>query len=148
MSENRVPPVALALGLGGLIPFIVCAAALALDVRLPVIDDPARALLGYGAVILSFLGGVRWGFALRMLDDGLRAQALVISVVPSIVAWLTLLAPVMMGLAVMPLLFLLLGLADRRLTDVGAPAWYARLRVLLTSIVVLTLLAALVAATF
>jgi Protein of unknown function (DUF3429) len=148
MSQSRIPPVALALGIGGLIPFVACAAAVALDVRLPVIDDPARALLGYGAVILSFLGGVRWGFALRMLDDGLRAQALVISVVPSIVAWLTLLAPVMMGLAVMPLLFLLLGLADRRLTDVGAPAWYARLRVLLTSIVVLTLLAALVAATF
>jgi hypothetical protein len=143
MSDDRIPPVALALGLGGLVPFVACGTALALDIRLPPIDDPARALLAYAAVILSFLGGARWGFALRMNDSGLQARALTLSVLPSIAAWLTLLAPVLMGLAVMPLMFLLMGLADRRLPDIGAPAWYARLRVLLTAIVVATLLGAL-----
>jgi hypothetical protein len=144
VSEDRIPPAALVLGLGGLIPFIACGATVAFDFGLPIIDDPARALLAYAAVILSFLGGVRWGFALRMGDAGLQARSLALSVAPSIAAWLTLLAPVMMGLVTMPLMFLLMGLADRRLPDVGAPAWYARLRTLLTAVVVVTLLGAVV----
>ncbi len=109
---------------------------------MPLIDDPARALLGYAAVILSFLGGVRWGFALRMADPGLQARAFTLSVGPSIAAWATLLAPTLMGLAVMPALFLMLGLADMRMTTVGAPLWYRRLRILLTTIVVIALLGA------
>jgi Protein of unknown function (DUF3429) len=143
MSEDRIPPAALGLGLGGLIPFVTCAAAVAFDIKLPLIDDPARALLAYGAVILSFLGGIRWGFALRMQDERLQAAAFGLSVGPSIAAWLTLLAPVMMGLAVLPVLFLLLGLADRQLPRVGAPLWFARLRTLLTGVVVLALIGAL-----
>lgn len=141
-EDVRIPPAALLLGLGGLIPFIACAASVAADWPLPLIDDPARALLGYAAVILSFLGGVRWGFALRMADAGLQARAFALSVGPSIAAWLTLLAPTLMGLAAMPALFLMLGVADMRMTDIGAPIWYRRLRLLLTAIVVVALLAA------
>ncbi len=51
-----------------------------------------------------------------------------------------LLAPTLMGLAAMPALFLMLGLADMRMTDIGAPLWYRRLRLLLTTIVVIALL--------
>ena len=141
-DNGRIPLAALVLGLGGLIPFVACAAALVFDIRLPLLDDPARAILGYAAVILSFLGGVRWGFALRMTDPGLQARAFALSVGPSIAAWLTLLAPTLMGLAVMPALFLMLGLADTRLTEIGAPHWYRRLRILLTAVVVICLLAA------
>ncbi len=141
-GDDRIPLAALVLGLGGLIPFVACAVSVATGWRLPLIDDPVRALLGYAAVILSFLGGVRWGFALRMADPGLQARAFVLSVGPSIAAWLTLLAPTLMGLAVMPALFLMLGLADMRMTTVGAPFWYRRLRLLLTAIVVIALLAA------
>ena len=121
-DESRIPPAALILGLGGLIPFAACAAALLGNWSLPLIDDPARAMLGYAAVILSFLGGVRWGFALRMADSGLQARAFALSVGPSIAAWLTLLAPTLLGLAAMPALFLMLGIADMRMTEVGAPA--------------------------
>jgi hypothetical protein len=141
MTDDRIPPAALWLGLGGLVPFAACAAAVVFDLGLPLIGDPARALAGYGAVILSFLGGARWGFALRMQDSGLQARAFALAVCPSIAGWLLLLAPPPLALAASPVLFLLLGLADRRMTDVGAPAWYARLRTLLTAIVVLTLLA-------
>ncbi len=141
-GDERIPLAALILGLGGLIPFVACAAALVIGLSLPLIDDPARALLAYAAVILSFLGSVRWGFALRMADTGLQARAFALSVGPSIAAWLTLLAPTLMGLAIMPALFLMLGIADVRMTEVGAPQWYRRLRILLTAIVVIALLAA------
>jgi hypothetical protein len=146
MNDHRIPPAALWLGLGGLIPFVACGAAVAVDLALPVIGDPMRALVGYGAVILSFLGGARWGFALRMQDAGLQARAFLLAVCPSIAGWLLLLAPPPLALAASPILFLLLGVADRRLTEIGAPLWYARLRTLLTSIVVLTLFGALLRA--
>ncbi len=148
MTDDRIPPAALALGLGGLIPFIFCAVAVGFDARLPLIGEPVRALVGYGAAILSFLGGVRWGFALRIADGGLQARAFTLSVLPSIAAWLLLLAPPAMALAAMPIMFLLLGIADRRMTNVGAPAWFARLRTLLTAIVVLSLLGAVAGLAF
>ena len=141
-GDDRIPPAALLLGLGGLVPFVACAVSVATGWRLPLIDDPARALLGYAAAILSFLGGVRWGFALRMTDPGLQARAFALSVGPPIAAWLMLLAPTLMGLAAMPALFLMLGLADLRMTTVGAPPWYGRLRLPLTGLVVVALLAA------
>ena len=48
------------LGYGGAIPFLGGGILVTCDVRLPGIEVPA-ALLYYGAVILSFLGGLHWG---------------------------------------------------------------------------------------
>jgi hypothetical protein len=137
---DTIPRTALALGLGGLLPFLACAVAIWTGWCLPLVEDPARAMVAYGAVILSFLGGVRWGFALRMGDEGLQARALILSVCPSIAAWLLLLGPTLMALAALPMLILLLGLADLQLTQIGAPLWYGALRRWLTASVVLLLL--------
>ncbi len=41
-GDDRIPPAALLLGLGGLIPFVACALALATGWSLPLIDDPGR----------------------------------------------------------------------------------------------------------
>jgi hypothetical protein len=77
-----------------------------------------------------------------MADSGLQARELVVSVVPSIAAWLLLLAPPVTALAIMPVLFVVLGIADRGLVRHGAPAWFATLRMLLTTIVTIVLLVA------
>ncbi len=142
MTDERIPPSALLLGLGGLIPFLACVIVIWAGITLPLIDDPARAMVAYGAVILSFLGGVRWGFALRIADTGLQARALSISVAPSIAAWFTLLGPTMMGLVMLPVMILLLGFADEHLPKIGVPVWYRKLRRVLTAAVVLACLAA------
>merc|ERR1719270_1692766 len=56
---RHAPPPALGLGLAGLIPFMAAPAYMYnAGVFLPSI---ATAQLTYGATILSFLGGVRWG---------------------------------------------------------------------------------------
>lgn len=144
MDDHKIPPVALLLSLAGLVPFVAGAAMLLSGVRISVIDDPARALLGYGAVILSFLGGVRWGFALRISDPGLQTRAFVIAVSPAIIAWLLLLLPTLMGLVMLPIFFLLRGVADEQLPGLGAPEWYRRLRRGMTATVVLVLLAAII----
>jgi len=75
------------LGYAGLIPFI----ALALD---PLVTGYfpgplARLwLLGYGAVILSFLGGIVWGRSLEKPEAGL---AMIASILISLTAWAALL---------------------------------------------------------
>ena len=58
-----MPLLAIVLGVAGLIPFIVCGLG-AVSVDAVSSARMMTALIGYGAVILSFLGGVHWGFAL------------------------------------------------------------------------------------
>ena len=49
------------------------------------------ALVAYGAVILAFLGGVHWGFALPEPSGRGERARLVLGVVPSLVGWVALL---------------------------------------------------------
>ncbi len=71
------------LGYAGLVPF--AAAALGHLAGLPV----DRLGLAYGAIILSFLGGIQWGSTLHAAD--FQRERLVASIVPSLVAWAALL---------------------------------------------------------
>jgi hypothetical protein len=145
-EDRRIPGGALALALAGVIPFAACAAALhALDGARPQ-SEAAQALAAYGAVILSFLGGVRWGAALALPRAGLTPE-LALAVIPSLLGWCTLLLP---G-ATQPLLALALGFAVFGVLDVREggraawPAWYSRLRLLLTLLVLGCLAVALLA---
>lgn len=125
-----VPPAALALGLAGLLPFAASAlAALALP---PGQQGVAlQALAAYGAVILSFLGGVRWGLAIGGPADGASLPRLALSVVPSLLGWAALLLPARPGLALLALGFIAMLAVDWR--NPAAPAWYRRLRLPLSA---------------
>jgi hypothetical protein len=142
----RIPTGALLLGLGGVLPFAACAAALVTLDDAAWQAEAAKALAAYGAVILSFLGGVRWGAAFALPRAQLSPE-LVLAVIPSLLAWCALLLP---G-EVQPLMALALGIAVFGVLDVreggrGAwPAWYPRLRLLLTILVLGCLGAALLA---
>jgi hypothetical protein len=134
----------------GLIPFVALAASIVTG--LPQLPFDARSgLIAYGAVILSFLGGVHWGIALS--TDGIRLGAgrtdggrLLIGVLPSLIGWGGSLLQPSGGLMLLIAGFLLQGLIDLRSSSRGAlPTWYPRLRVPLTLIAVASLGAALVA---
>lgn len=115
-----IPPAARWLGFTGLLPFLAAAVA----VRFPALPVPATAaLIAYGAVILSFLGGIRWGLAMGAPDP---AWWLGISVLPSLLGWIALLLPAAAGLVLLAGGFVAMLLADFRLPD--APDWYPRLR--------------------
>jgi len=139
-ESNAAPPVALWLGAAGALPFVAAAAAVLLA-------DPWRgpallALMTYGAVILSFLGGIRWGLAIAGGQRG-RALDLFVSVCPSLVAWGALLLPAGMGIPVLAAAFVVMLGLDRAAARRGAaPAWYPRLRTPLTAVVVAALLTA------
>lgn len=103
-------------------------------------------LVAYGAVILSFLGGVHWGRAISAFDKGAVADkflwvSLGISVVPSLFGWLTLLVPMAIGLPVLAACFAAMLLIDLQTVKSGQfPSWYGNLRVILSVIVIASLL--------
>ena len=91
---RALPSLAIGLAIAGVIPF-------ALLGIFSVQPSPGsslaavRGLVGYGAVILSFLGGVHWGFTLD--EDGdrraMRAR-LSLGVVPSLIGWAAILCSI------------------------------------------------------
>ena len=103
-----------------------------------------HALVAYGAVILSFLGGVHWGLAIGSRSNAdhqeLRTR-LVVSVIPSLAAWAALLVPEKTGLLVLATAMAAMLWVDIRATRAGqAPRWYPKLRIPLTCVVVAALL--------
>lgn len=140
------PAAALWLGGLGLIPFM--APVVALWLGSPAWREPAWAVLhGYAAIILSFVGAVHWGAALRENDPRRLWQAMSWSIVPALLAWVTLMLPHRHGVALLLLGFAAQYLMDRRAVAMGwLPAWYGRLRRALTAGVTACLALALVRA--
>ena len=134
-SANRIPTGPALLGYAGVVPF----AGLALAALL---GDGAwqhlavRAFLAYGAVILSFLGGIRWGAAARATHP--HNGEYVLAVLPSLWAWACLLAETA-GVAAWGLMigFALMGFADWLKPAPGTAPWLVSLRLRLTTAVVL-----------
>ena len=129
-NQDTAPPLAMLMGFGGLIPFFLCAGA----AHSGVAPWPGIALVicgVYGAAILSFIGAVHWGLAMR----GDRSQLwFAWSVAPALYAW----QPVVFldtRFALVALVpgFLISWSVDRHATAAGLlPAWYMRLRHMLT----------------
>lgn len=137
-----IPPAARALGFLGLVPFFATAAA-SLTPAAPLHDVASQALIAYGAVILSFLGGVRWGLAIAAPDGARLFAPLAVSVVPSLAAWIALLLPREPGLVLLAAGLAALLAADLRLRS--APDWYRALRVPLSAGAIVSLLLGLAA---
>ncbi len=117
-------------GLLGLAPFCALPAAIAIW--------PSRADLtvfvvaAYAALILSFLGGARWGMALQAPVPDSRSLALAMG--PTLAAWgllIALHAAERLQLFGLAAVLILVGLWD--LASPQGPAWYQRLRLILTA---------------
>ncbi|XP_034558358.1 transmembrane protein 69-like [Notolabrus celidotus] len=138
---TQAPKPALYLGFSGLIPFL--SAPILMAATQSFYPDIAFAHVVYGATIVSFLGGARWGFA---LPAGSPAQPdwmnLGNSVVPSLLAWLALLCRdnitegalvVIMGLG--------LSLHYDLTLLPGYPPWFKAMRTVLTLVATFSLVA-------
>lgn len=143
MSQSHTSPVPLALGIGGLIPFVALSGAMALDMALPLIGNPEAArtaLLIYAIAILSFLGGVRWGIALGYEDQAKAARDYAIAVIPALVGWAAAGLDEPRDLWMLCIAFVVLGLLDYGLAcRTVAPEWYGRLRLALSAVAALAL---------
>ena len=124
-SLKEIPAAARWLGFSGLIPFV--GAAVGVLAGEPALQEfSLRMLLGYSAVILSFLGGVRWGLAITKTDSTALLIPLTISVTPSLLGWVALLLPPASGFLTLAIGFAAMQIADTRLPQ--APHWYRVLR--------------------
>ena len=133
----------------GVVSFLVCAALILIGPP-ELVGTASDALATYGAIILSFLGGIQWGFATghayAARENDALLRRLSVSVLPSLVAWTALLAPREPGLVILAGAFLLVLLVDIRAAGSNrAPAWYPSLRWPLTLLVVASLLVATLA---
>lgn len=126
-----------ALSLAGFIPFAVLSASLWL--LLPQSEYYGlceAALKTYGAVILSFLGGVRWGLALRSENQATSRAIMILAVVPSLVGWFSLYLESPYIYAVQALAFAAVGAWDSLSGEKGAfGLWFVKLRMVLTFLV-------------
>ena len=139
-SDNRsVIQGASWLGATGALPFIALAIIPHTSFASKV---PESALLAYGAIILSFLGGLLWGTVLNGSDTISGVQRLLISgVIASLVGWGALFLPLTAGLLTLTTCFLALLALDFTLYRAKhIPSWYMKLRIFLTSTVSLTLI--------
>lgn len=143
------------LGLGGLIPFAALA-FLALTGDADTSRVAVDAQIHYAAAILSFVGALHWGIALAAphMSAGRTTAALLWSVVPALWAWVATSAPNLLpdtDAAHLSLSLLAAGLAtafvvDRRLyAGHPVPAWFLRLRALLSGGATLSVLVTLAA---
>jgi hypothetical protein len=131
------------LGYAGLIPFVIF--SIASWISLPVVDDAVVILIAYAAVILTFIGAVHWGVVMSNNDDQ-HSMHLLASVVPSLVAWIALLIPVIPALIVLLLGFIIHILYDWSMhKKLVFPEWYLPMRVRLTSVVSICLVASIIA---
>ena len=128
------------LGYGGLIPFLVLTPASLFDAHHA--WTWSDALFAYGAVILSFIGALHWGFAMALpgLDASRRVRTLIWSVVPALIAWPALLLAPAEAAALMVIGFVLHYVQDRRLARIAAlPSWYLPLRLRLSAVACISL---------
>lgn len=130
-----IPRTPLLLGLAGLIPFVWGMATSIYQVTWASDLFVGHGVLAdYGMVILSFMSGVIWGFATRA--TGRQANLLyVLSVIPALWAFLFAFGEYMLLTLAAGFLFILP--IDIVATRAGlAPPWWAKLRVILTAVVV------------
>jgi hypothetical protein len=145
MNENSshasiaIPAAAKWLGGLGALPFVVFAlCSTMLDGLYQA--QAWYALAVYGAVILSFLGGVHWGMAIAEFGTQLEQCAwrrLLLSVVPSIIGWIAMMISTVPGLLLMAASFGLMLWIDLTAARKGeAPSWYPKLRWPLSMVVI------------
>ncbi len=143
-DENSValPRTVAWLGYGGLLPFLVLTPASLLDHHHGALWSDA--LYAYGAIILSFIGALHWGLAMTLpeLSERQRSAWFAWSVVPALIAWPAVLFSPPLAAPLLVFGFIAHYLQDRRLArQARLPGWYLPLRLRLSSVAVVCLVA-------
>ena len=98
IGGDRAPLAALVIGWAGVIPFVAGAIGPMVIEDLGIAAFIALATSVYGALVLSFLGGIRWGMAMGPLYGSERNQGFVLSILAPAAGWVALLLPRFEGL--------------------------------------------------
>lgn len=154
MSDRPAPITPLSarlIGYGGLVPFAGTGFVSWFMWPSETANAALQVQLVYAAVILSFLGGIRWGIAMthagdfkRRVPEGLGAK-LALAALPAFGGWLALFTIREAALVVLMLFFAAQAISDVRLVNNEEAAdWYRPLRLQLTLFVEMALAASLI----
>lgn len=143
MKSNEVIVTPKLLGYLGLIPFILSTGLLFFDRHNS--DMWQHFLLSYGAVILTFVGALHWSFAMALPGLSIKQQrvSFIWSVIPSLIAWVSLSIPPVQAFIIISVFFGTALLRDKQLSFYAdLPEWYMPLRINLTTVAMLCLITA------
>ena len=113
-----IPRTAFWLGIWGLLPFVALALTINFGSQSQLVSATS-ALVAYGAVILSFIGGIDWGRSLcgdSKIPKIEQSTMMIISNIPPLLGWASLLIGVDWGLFLLILGFVIKLLIDFKLT--------------------------------
>lgn len=137
------------LALAGFLPF----AALSIWLIGITEDHPTHAftlllLTGYSAVILSFLGGARWGMEIHRHHEA-SSWVLVVGMLPALIGFAAFAVPAPFVFAMLAVAFAAHGAWDSFSAHSDqVPAWYGKMRVVLTVLVVAAMIIAFMATAY
>ena len=134
-SSHSISPMGRLLGYGGLIPFV------ALSVSSIFVPPEQKSivifsLLAYGGTIISFLGAIHWG--LTMADNSPDVRRLIWGVVPSLLAWISLMLKVEWGLLLVAAVLLVCLAVDFKVYPRYGLGHWLRMRLILSVVAVVS----------
>ena len=134
---SSTPAAPLALGFSGLIPFFYPPLAMMSSGAFS--SSLMFMHMAYGATILSFIGGLRWGYCLSPSSKTPPSWLYMgYSVMPQLVGWAALMMPTTLGIFTVASGLVACAIAD--ITMPGYPSWFVSMRVILTTGAVVSLL--------
>lgn len=140
-SETKAPATAWLLGVASVVPLWLATLLYWSTSDAVGTGFASAAAIAYGAIMLTFLGGIRWGLAIAPAGRTVAGATLVLSVLPGVAGFAAMLLPVLLALTVLVCGFLLHALWDVIAADDGRlPPWFANLRMVLTALAVPALL--------
>lgn len=138
--SSQAPVIAIVLGGMGLLPFLLATMS---NWSGTIWFDFAIPWKGYGAIILSFMGGAQWGLAVSGQPESTltSVRRYTISVLPALGAWISMILEPRPALVVQLAGFAMILFYDVWTVSIHeAPRWYLTLRVRLSMVVCACLL--------
>jgi hypothetical protein len=129
-DKKKISPTAFKLGIAGLIPFIVLA-GLSFATPSTYKDVILLCLLAYAASISSFLGAIHWGLTMR--DVNPNGMYLIWGVIPSLIAWISLMLNPDFGLWLITALLWVCLIIDAKIYPIYGLSHWLPMRLFLTT---------------
>ncbi len=139
-NPHSIPCAAFVLGLSCVTPCVLLAFSQWTVLPFLSAELGLRAAAAFGALTLSFAGGIRWGLVMKCEPGARHSPELIASALAALVGWSALLLSPPFGLILLIAGLLLQALWDILSVEQGRlPQWFGNFRMLLTMGVVLPL---------
>lgn len=137
---EKYPRLVKLLTTGSLFPFLLIAIVFVFIGNQNTLSEPLTALFrSYSLVILSFLGGARWGYALVIDADKTsksQSKIIVFSLLPSLIAFVSIFLGNVNAVALLLIAHCAQGAWDNLSASTnGLPLWYGHIRMISTLLI-------------